>query len=77
MAPIVAAATSTPKKQAVNTGRVVKRPARGFHRFRNGILNVTPKGGEKELYVLILLLLLRLFLAHDCPGSRATRIRSY
>jgi hypothetical protein len=29
--------------------RVVKRPARGFHRFRNGILNVTPKGDEKEL----------------------------
>jgi hypothetical protein len=27
----------------------VKRPARGFHRFRSGILNVTPKGGEKEL----------------------------
>ncbi|KAF2030023.1 hypothetical protein EK21DRAFT_33876, partial [Setomelanomma holmii] len=26
-----------------------QRPARGFHRFRNGILNVTPKGGEKEL----------------------------
>ncbi|KAF2831381.1 hypothetical protein CC86DRAFT_138684 [Ophiobolus disseminans] len=29
---------------------VVKRkPARGFHRFRSGILNVTPKGAEKEL----------------------------
>ncbi|KAH4611373.1 hypothetical protein HBI25_120040 [Parastagonospora nodorum] len=49
MAPIMAAATSRPKKQAAQTGRVVKRPARGFHRFRNGIMNVTPKGGEKEL----------------------------
>jgi hypothetical protein len=29
--------------------RVVKRPARGYHRFKNGMLNVTPKGGEKEL----------------------------
>jgi hypothetical protein len=29
--------------------KVVKRPARGFHKFRNGMLNVTPKGAEKEL----------------------------
>jgi hypothetical protein len=29
--------------------RVIKRPARGFHRFRDGTLNMTPKGGEKEL----------------------------
>ncbi|KAF2132696.1 hypothetical protein P153DRAFT_354172 [Dothidotthia symphoricarpi CBS 119687] len=29
--------------------RVVKRPARGYHKFKNGMLNVTPKGGEKEL----------------------------
>ncbi|KAI4631503.1 uncharacterized protein J4E87_002208 [Alternaria ethzedia] len=29
--------------------KVVKRPARGYHKFRNGLLNVTPKGGEKEL----------------------------
>jgi hypothetical protein len=28
--------------------RVSKRPAHGFHRFRSGMLNVTPKGGEKE-----------------------------
>jgi hypothetical protein len=26
-----------------------KRPARGYHRFKNGVLNVAPKGGEKEL----------------------------
>ncbi|KAI4683203.1 hypothetical protein J4E81_009332 [Alternaria sp. BMP 2799] len=29
--------------------KVIKRPARGYHKFRNGLLNVTPKGGEKEL----------------------------
>jgi hypothetical protein len=29
--------------------RVVKRPARGYHKFKNGILNVAPKGSEKEL----------------------------
>jgi hypothetical protein len=29
--------------------RVIKRPARGFHRFRDGMLNVSPKGSEKEL----------------------------
>ncbi|KAF1944057.1 hypothetical protein EJ02DRAFT_432624 [Clathrospora elynae] len=29
--------------------KVVKRPARGFHKFRNGLLNVTPKGGEKVI----------------------------
>lgn len=30
--------------------KVIKRPARGYHRFRKGPLNVTPKGkDEKEL----------------------------
>jgi hypothetical protein len=29
--------------------RVVKRPARGYHKFRNGMLNVTPKGQEEDL----------------------------
>ncbi|KAJ4372398.1 hypothetical protein N0V83_004172 [Neocucurbitaria cava] len=29
--------------------KVVKRPRRGYHKFRNGLLNVTPKGDEKEL----------------------------
>ncbi|KAH4935014.1 hypothetical protein HBI79_080140 [Parastagonospora nodorum] len=44
-------AVTTPKKGSSKTSndRVVKRPARGFHRFRNGMLNVTPKGGELEL----------------------------
>jgi hypothetical protein len=44
-------ATPTPKEEVAKKedDRVVKRPARGFHRFRSGILNVTPKGGEKEL----------------------------
>ncbi|CAO2656942.1 Nn.00g057450.m01.CDS01 [Neocucurbitaria sp. VM-36] len=38
--------TTTAKKSA---DKVVKRPARGYHKFRNGLLNVTPKGDEKEL----------------------------
>jgi hypothetical protein len=43
-------AAPTPNKESKKCeDRVVKRPARGFHKFRNGILNVTPKGGEKEL----------------------------
>ncbi|KAH9873836.1 hypothetical protein IAQ61_004463 [Plenodomus lingam] len=29
--------------------KVIKRPARGYHKFRNGILNVKPKGGEKAI----------------------------
>jgi hypothetical protein len=29
--------------------RVVKRPARGYHRFKNGMLNVTPKGSERDV----------------------------
>ncbi|CAN9346453.1 unnamed protein product [Alternaria alternata] len=29
--------------------KVIKRPARGYHKFRNGLLNVAPKGDEKEL----------------------------
>ncbi|EMD94207.1 hypothetical protein COCC4DRAFT_79558 [Bipolaris maydis ATCC 48331] len=33
--------------------KVVKRPARGYHTFRNGMLNVTPKGGEKDMRELI------------------------
>lgn len=37
---------TTTKKSA---DKVVKRPARGYHTFRNGMLNVTPKGTEKEL----------------------------
>jgi hypothetical protein len=44
-----AATTSKKGSSKTSNGAVVKRPARGFHRFRNGILNVTPKGGEMEL----------------------------
>jgi hypothetical protein len=29
--------------------KVVKQPARGYHKSRNGLLNVTLKGGEKLL----------------------------
>jgi hypothetical protein len=44
-------ATPGTKKPSIKdtNARVSKRPARGFHRFRSGMLNVTPKGGEKEL----------------------------
>lgn len=45
---VVAAPKMVNVKQSKD--RVVKRkPARGFHRSRSGILNVTPKGHEKEL----------------------------
>ncbi|KAF7671513.1 hypothetical protein GT037_010325 [Alternaria burnsii] len=37
---------STVKK---SEDKVIKRPARGYHKFRNGLLNVAPKGDEKEL----------------------------
>ncbi|KZM18533.1 uncharacterized protein EKO05_0002345 [Ascochyta rabiei] len=37
--------SSSPGKDS----KVVKRPARGYHKFRSGILNVAPKGGEKAL----------------------------
>lgn len=32
-----------------NEDKVVKRPARGCHKFGDGLLNVTLKGSEKEL----------------------------
>jgi hypothetical protein len=32
-----------------NKGGAVERPARGYHKFKNGMLNVTPKGSETEL----------------------------
>ncbi|CAN9321678.1 unnamed protein product [Alternaria sp. RS040] len=39
---------STVKK---SEDKVIKRPARGYHKFRNGLLNVAPKGDEKELNI--------------------------
>jgi hypothetical protein len=49
-----AAGDKTPKAKKApavkkSEDKIVKRPARGYHKFRNGLLNVTPKGGEKEL----------------------------
>ncbi|KAF2682589.1 hypothetical protein K458DRAFT_276177, partial [Lentithecium fluviatile CBS 122367] len=32
------------------TDRIVKRPKRGFHTFKNGALNVRPKGTEVAMY---------------------------
>lgn len=50
MAPKQSATVSnTPKKVAKVNARVTKRPARGFHKFRSGVLNVAPKGREREL----------------------------
>lgn len=57
MAPTAKMKTADPKPTTASKSkgrdRIVKRRARGFHRFRNGMLNVTPKGGEKELYSVL------------------------
>jgi hypothetical protein len=44
-----AAAGKTKEPPAVKKSSVVKRPARGYHKFKNGMLNVRPKGDEKAL----------------------------
>ncbi|EAT87988.2 hypothetical protein SNOG_04228 [Parastagonospora nodorum SN15] len=44
-----AAADKAKEPLAVKKSSVVKRPARGFHKFKNGMLNVRPKGDEKAL----------------------------
>jgi hypothetical protein len=31
------------------TVKTPTRPARGYHKFRSGLLNVTPKGAEKAM----------------------------
>lgn len=53
MAPrkLTATADRAKEKPANETNKVVKRPARGYHTFKNknGFLNVTPKGGEIEM----------------------------
>jgi hypothetical protein len=50
MAPRKTAAAARKAPAVKNSeDKVVKRPARGFHKFRNGMLNVTPKGAEKQL----------------------------
>jgi hypothetical protein len=52
MAPHQAATAAKAKKTAAvkqSKDKVVKRLARGYHTFRNGTLNVTPKGGEKDM----------------------------
>ena len=35
--------------QVRKPGGANKRPARGYHTFKNGCINVSPKGAEKEL----------------------------
>jgi len=51
MAPREPVTTKKPRKAAPKKSddRVAKRPARGYHTFKNGMLNVTPKGNEEEL----------------------------
>ncbi|KAF1912419.1 hypothetical protein BDU57DRAFT_551268 [Ampelomyces quisqualis] len=52
MAPHKPAADNESKEIAhtkKNKDKVAKRPARGYHRFKNGMLNVAPKGQEKGL----------------------------
>jgi hypothetical protein len=51
MAPRKPAATAKPAKKSATTesNKVLKRPARGYHRYKNGLLNVTPKGNEIEM----------------------------
>jgi hypothetical protein len=44
-------AKSAKKGSAKDSNKVIKRPARGYHKFRNGLLNVAPKGEEIEAYV--------------------------
>ena len=53
MAPRKPTATAKPvKKRTTNeSNKVTNRPARGYHKYKNGLLNVTPKGDEKELCV--------------------------
>ncbi|KAH7076492.1 hypothetical protein BKA63DRAFT_602284 [Paraphoma chrysanthemicola] len=38
-----------PAPKTPSENRAAKRPARGFHTFRNGMLNVMPKGDELDL----------------------------
>lgn len=40
---------SAQAKKAEKEHKFIKRPLRGYHKFKNGLLNVTPKGGEKEV----------------------------
>jgi hypothetical protein len=46
--PTVTAETSK-KKPVKKTNRVVKRPARGYSKYKNGFLNVTPTSKEMEM----------------------------
>jgi len=51
MAPRKPAATTKPAKKSTTSegNKVVKRPARGYHKYKSGLLNVTSKGNEVEL----------------------------
>jgi hypothetical protein len=51
----------TTKLGTARQSKVVKRPARGFHRFRNGVINTTPKGREEGGWRRLALRRCRLF----------------
>ena len=51
---------STTGLHTARKSKVVKRPARGFHRFHNGIINTAPKGREEK--------------ARSVPESALTRV---
>ncbi|KAH7408273.1 hypothetical protein DE146DRAFT_629203 [Phaeosphaeria sp. MPI-PUGE-AT-0046c] len=47
--PVAAAIPRKAPPDRKSNDRVIKRPARGYHTFKNGALNVTPKGTEKDI----------------------------
>ncbi|KAF1360511.1 hypothetical protein EJ07DRAFT_177226 [Lizonia empirigonia] len=51
MAPRKASTPAKPAKKSntKDSNKVAKRPARGYHKYKNGQLNVTPKGSEIDL----------------------------
>ncbi|KAI4916532.1 hypothetical protein J4E85_010187 [Alternaria conjuncta] len=56
MAPRKTAAGDKAPKAPVtkkSANKVIKRPARGYHKFRNGLLNVTPKAEPKNATALL------------------------
>jgi hypothetical protein len=44
-----ATADRAKKKPVIETNKVVKRPARGYSKYKNGFLNVTPTSKEMEM----------------------------
>ena len=47
-----ATSKSSPSSVTSSLDGTVRSPARGYHTYSDGSLNVTPKGKEKEMYAL-------------------------